>query len=405
MNFADNNILLILISLVFIYAVLSILVSIIVEWLNYLTKERAKHLKNSIYNLLGDKADVEMGEKFYNHIMINGLQSLRNRLPAYISSGMFSEAFIDIIAQQSQKDKAAKGVDENQKPVKQMMVRFEEGVAAMEPGEFKELLQSFIDKSGQDYAQLKAQLENWYNDYMERVSGGYKLNQRKKLLYVGFLVAIALNVDSIHLLKVLSLDDNLKNKIVAQADQTVDAYKKDSLNNLAAKSQEVADVNYNLLSAVTTTENSKSMIASAKSPLKYNDLDGLIRLNDSLATHRFIVKDSVSRTTVQQLDSVMNLLSQLNVPIGWSKNSAPLSWFRSKKTPGVRTIIANHPPGIVRYIEGRNATGGGGNWLQYLIGIVISGLSLSFGAPFWFDMLVKLVNVRRAGKVPEVTKK
>src|SRR3990167_1981633 len=127
MNFADNNILLILISLVFIYAVLSILVSIIVEWLNYLTKERAKHLKNSIYNLLGDKADVEMGEKFYNHIMINGLQSLRNRLPAYISSGMFSEAFIDIIAQQSQKDKAAKGVDENQKPKKQMMVRFEEG--------------------------------------------------------------------------------------------------------------------------------------------------------------------------------------------------------------------------------------------------------------------------------------
>ena len=215
MNFADNNILLILISLVFIYAVLSILVSIIVEWLNYITKHRGKFLRDSIYNLIGDKGDAKMGEKFYNHIMINGLQSLRNRLPSYISSGMFSEVLVDLIAQESEKESpAATGVDENQKPVKQMMVRFKEGVAAMQPGEFKDLLQSFIDKSGQDYNQLKTQLENWYNDYMERVSGGYKLNQRKKFLLVGFVVAIMLNVDSIHLLRVLSLDDNLKNQLV-----------------------------------------------------------------------------------------------------------------------------------------------------------------------------------------------
>jgi hypothetical protein len=405
MNFADNNILLILISLAFIYAMLSILVSIIVEWLNYMTKERAKHLKNSIYNLLGDKADNEMGKKFYDHIMINGLQCLRNRLPAYISSGMFSEALVDIIAQPAQKDNPASGVDENQKPIKQMMVRFEEGVAAMKEGEFKNLLQSFIDKSGQDYKQLKAQLENWYNDYMERVSGSYKLNQRKKLLFIGFFVAIMLNVDSLHLLKVLSLDDNLKNKIVAQADQTVEAYKKDSTINFAVKTQEVKDINYKILSAVTATDDPQKMIASAKAPLKYNDLDCLIRLNDSLATHRFIVKDSVSRTTVQQLDSVMNLLAQLNVPIGWSTNSAPVSWFYSNENSTTSAGSIGHSPGIVRYIEDRNASAGDGNWLRYLIGIIISGLSLSFGAPFWFDMLVKLVNVRRAGNVPAVKQK
>ncbi|MDH4473225.1 MAG: hypothetical protein QE487_11505 [Fluviicola sp.] len=403
MNFADNNILKILISLVFIYAALSILVSIMVEWLNYLTKERAKHLKNSIDNLLGDKADEEMGKKFYDHIIINGLKSLRNRLPAYISSGMFSEALVDVIAQPSQKDKVVQGVDENQKPIKQMMVRFEEGVATMKDGEFKELLQSFIDKSGQDYAQLKTQLENWYNDYMERVSGSYKLKQRKKLLFIGFFVAIMLNVDSLHLLKVLSLDDNLKNKIVAQADKTVDAYIKDSTNIAAHKSSEVTEINHKLLSAITTTENSDIQTASAEESIKYGDLDSLIRLNNSLEINLFKIKDSMARTTVHELDSVMDLLAQLNVPIGWSITNAPVSWFCSKKESS--TIIASHSPGFVRYIEERNATAGNWNWLKYLIGIAISGLSLSFGAPFWFDMLIKLVNVRRAGNVPEVKKK
>lgn len=408
MNFADNNIIKILISLVFIYAALSILVSIIVEWLNYMTKERGKHLRDSIHNLIADNENIDLGTQFYNHITISGLKSLKNRLPDYISGEMFAEAFIDIIAQQQidpVKDVTSTGTDENKKPVKRMMIRFEEGVKAMPDGQFKDLLQTFIDKSGNDYQQLKGQLENWYNDYMDRVSGWYKLNQRKKLLFVGFIVAIMLNVDSLHLLKVLSMDDNLKNNIVAQADIAVDAYKKDSTNIVAAKSEEVSEVNYKILSAITTTDNPKKMIASANEPLKYSELDGLIRLNDSLATNRFVLKDSMTRTTVQQLDSVMNLLSQLNVPIGWSVDSAPLSWFFSKKKAGANSIVAGHSPGIVRYIEDRNATSGHWNGLEYLIGIFISGFSLSFGAPFWFDMLVKLVNVRRSGKVPQVVKK
>ncbi|HLP54702.1 MAG TPA: hypothetical protein VK151_06725 [Fluviicola sp.] len=404
MNFADNNILLILISLVFIYAVLSILVSIIVEWLNYITKHRGKFLKDSIYNLIGDKGDAEMGEKFYNHIMINGLQSLRNRLPSYISSGMFSEVLVDLIAQESEKESpAATGVDENQKPVKQMMVRFKEGVAAMQPGEFKDLLQSFIDKSGQDYNQLKTQLENWYNDYMERVSGGYKLNQRKKFLLVGFVVAIMLNVDSIHLLRVLSLDDNLKNQLVMQAEKTADAYK--DTTKTASDRLFVVNNTDNQLAAVMAAQKTKTKAAAGTSTdsLTYSQLNDLIQANHSLAESRFAKEDSTNKVTVQKLDSVLNLLSQLNVPIGWSTKSAPVSWFCRDSV--AKTSITRQSPGIVRYIEERNSIGDGWAWTKYLIGIVISGISLSFGAPFWFDMLMKLVNVRRAGKAPKVEKK
>ncbi|WP_431211560.1 hypothetical protein ACQ86N_37945 [Puia sp. P3] len=37
----------------------------------------------------------------------------------------------------------------------------------------------------------------------------------------------------------------------------------------------------------------------------------------------------------------------------------------------------------------------------YVIGLAITAFSISAGAPFWFDMLLKLVNVRRTGNKPE----
>src|SRR6185436_13947433 len=42
----------------------------------------------------------------------------------------------------------------------------------------------------------------------------------------------------------------------------------------------------------------------------------------------------------------------------------------------------------------------GGVWLLKIIGWLITSLAVSFGAPFWFDLLNKLVDVRGAGKEP-----
>jgi hypothetical protein len=86
--------------------------------------------------------------------------------------------------------------------------------------------------------------------------------------------------------------------------------------------------------------------------------------------------------------------------LSWFSGHWPVKLFCSE--------CAHHrhtPPqisGVMMYMRDRNASAGGGNWFRYLVGILISGFSLSFGAPFWFDLLVKLVNIRRSGKRPEV---
>jgi hypothetical protein len=41
------------------------------------------------------------------------------------------------------------------------------------------------------------------------------------------------------------------------------------------------------------------------------------------------------------------------------------------------------------------------DWLERLIGWLLTVLALSLGAPFWFDLLNKIINIRSAGKSPD----
>ena len=45
-----------------------------------------------------------------------------------------------------------------------------------------------------------------------------------------------------------------------------------------------------------------------------------------------------------------------------------------------------------------------GEWLVKILGWLVTGLAISLGAPFWFDLLNRLVDLRGAGKRPEPVK-
>jgi len=66
-------------------------------------------------------------------------------------------------------------------------------------------------KSDVQTAELRIQkfqtnLENWYNDGMDRVSGWYKRYTQKVLLIIGLAIAIGFNVDSIRVAHMLWVD-------------------------------------------------------------------------------------------------------------------------------------------------------------------------------------------------------
>jgi hypothetical protein len=85
------------------------------------------------------------------------------------------------------------------------------------------------------------------------------------------------------------------------------------------------------------------------------------------------------------------------LPIGWPVDSWIVKIFGSNVA---ESTPASSPPSADRSTA-ECVLG----WLWWLfvkaIGLVVTGLALSLGAPFWFDLLGKFVNIRGAGPKPD----
>ncbi len=410
MELPDNNILDIIISLVLIYALLSVLVSILLEWWNNRTKARAAVLQESINRILNDSLNINFGDLFYNHYLIAGLSNPEKRPPQYVSSKMFAEVLIDVIANRALHLQPVETIITaegkqfklgNAIPDK-VLDRFKFSLEKLKPSPLIDTFQSFYSKAGGDYTALKQLIAEWYDDYQDRVTGLYKYRQRNKLLVFGFTVAIVLNVDSLHLVKMLSLDDNLRNNLVRTAEKVADQY-----NSLADSSRQKTVELEKVIHQVLPDSAIRNKDGLLKRDLKKKLLS--YQLKDSVALRllktadSLLLSDSSSLEYKQRLSRMLNVTTSLNIPIGWDEGSAPLSWINKKQSslgihpPGVNT---NNQATLFEYIDRRNSRTLW-NGLFWAIGILISGVSLSFGAPFWFETLVKLINIRRAGKKPE----
>ncbi len=411
----DNPILDIIISIVLIFAFLSILVSILLEWYNFKSHARSVTLQDAIHNLINDKTGINYGYLFYNHFMINGLKHNKSHSIQYISSSMFADVLIDIIANQYEhaqdiditthpekeiktyhikpnpeasptmgfNAQGARGNSNNDNP---LMERFENALRLMRPGQLNSLLKTFNEKAGGDYTKIKIIIEQWYNDYMARVSGWYKVSQRNKLTIAGFIIAIALNVDSLHLIRCLSYDPTLRSQLVQQATEVADNYQAlpaSEKNNTAALENLVLKIS------------SDSTLSANE---RYKTIMDITNLN---------VKNSAQDSMYKaRADSVLDVMSDLNIPLGWGYDTAPLSYFKTFNPnvvdkAKIESFKAVRNTSLINYLNFRNNCPTWGNWVMYLLGITITAYSLSFGAPFWFDLLIKLVNLRRAGKKPK----
>lgn len=78
---------------------------------------------------------------------------------------------------------------------------------------------------------------------------------------------------------------------------------------------------------------------------------------------------------LEERGSVIDGVKQLDLPIGWNE--------------------ANGQAKDLDIADGDDST------LAWLAGVLITGVALSFGAPFWFDALSKLSRLRISGKKPQ----
>jgi hypothetical protein len=84
----------------------------------------------------------------------------------------------------------------------------------------------------------------------------------------------------------------------------------------------------------------------------------------------------------QKLQEYRDQIQKLGVPIGWTKPDS------TSDVPDPRSV----PDSI-------------GGWVKKFLGLLLTAVAASLGAPFWFDMLNKVMNIRSAGKAPEEKQK
>jgi hypothetical protein len=158
-----------------------------------------------------------------------------------------------------------------------------------------------IHETGGDLNSVKAGLESWFDDTMDRLSGAFKRWSQWWLVIIGIGVALLLNLSAVRIVTSLWTDAPVRAAVADAASEYIH-----------------------------------------QNPPSTPD-EGLNKI----------------QTAINDLDS-------LKLPVGWGDD-----W--------------DHPAGA----------------LWTVLGTGITGLAVMMGAPFWFDLLTKLVSARKARGEPQ----
>jgi hypothetical protein len=199
------------------------------------------------------------------------------------------------------------------------------------------LLMGIEDASGDCLQVLRANIESWFNASMDRLSGHYKRRAQVTAFLVGLVIAAVLNVDTVSISNQLWREPIVRQAINANATQ------------LLAQS------------------------GQATPP-------------------------SVTSLVLAMQDQFLNL----TLPVGWSFSSqSTLAGMGCSLVPGAgSTFGLAWGGGCLRPVDTPLAST---SWLwtvTKVAGLLMTGLAASQGSSFWFDILVKIVNVRGAGIKP-----
>jgi outer membrane biosynthesis protein TonB len=427
----NTQILDVAIGMIFIYLLLSLVCSAANEVIELWLKNRAADLERGLRELLSDPNGEGLVTQIYSHHLVSGLfegqynrrlLGLWNRLlgrvnlPSYIPARNFALALMDLaLPGQAGAAGARSGASGAVAPLTAptvppvvVNVTPAPGIAAPPPPppppnpldalrntlqnlpnvEVRQALITLVDAAGNDVAKARQNIEDWYNSSMDRVSGWYKRRSQVIVLVIGLLVTIAMNADSVTIAKKLSSDRALRESLVAAAD----AYAK--ANAAASPSPTPAAPASAISPAPKTSPSPRASLTPSASPTPTPSVTP-----SATPTPRPPRKQSATPTPDPcsekecegdadspkcKLKKSQCAIEVLGLPIGWNTVNDPQSVW-----PGLHFWEANFWSNW--YIQVR----------LHFLGWLLTGLAVSLGAPFWFDLLNKFIVVRSTVKPKE----
>jgi hypothetical protein len=323
--------------------------------IKFLSKDKSSPSKRRILdlflypvsNIAGDQSTFS--GQFYEHALIKFLGEDNNsRKPSYLTSETFSKVVIDLL-----RGKDVKPGDDIKAKIQSSLVGGKITVVANSsltsvqiagtaivsicPETLSFLNSIWADAQG-DVDKFKAMLEKWFDETMKRTTGWYKKYTQSILFVVGLVLAIAFNVNTIEIVHKLEKDPNLRAQVVAQADNFLKAHP-----NLEKE-----------LALALSEDSSKVKRSDTVAAKKMNSLT--VAQYDSLKARRDTLIETANRLVKADMEKTNNLLG-----LGW---------------------------------DGRNGFLDTLFHTSSILGWLMTAIAISLGAPFWFDLLNKLMKLR-----------
>lgn len=438
-----NNIVLdVFIGLIFVFLLYSLLATIFQEFIAQITDLRARMLQKGIARMLrddnkGKKKDPPQAlwKKFYENPGIKYLSESNGffgNKPSYIGAVNFSKSLIQVLRGEKYdgstleidaiKDTLAKAKSFNSQypslSADQLNALFSVQTASLaastpvagisnptggttptttvptaapattstsvipaplppvliQPQTLQQLTNLLID-AHEDIDSFTKLLEQWFNDMMGRVSGWYKKQTQWILLGVGMAIAIAGNVDTFKIYSILAKDKTAREQMVNIAIQSQQKYATaiDELNKMQKDTTLLAGGQQLTIKTISFTPVTGNTILDSA----YRDVKNDMRQSENILAIGWNNID-----TVRKYDSLQKALAALHPGAGDT-----LSIGKLKKD-----IVALEKRERILF---KAIT-----WKSW-VGWLLTALAISLGAPFWFDMLNKVVRLRAAGGKPD----
>jgi hypothetical protein len=204
-------------------------------------------------------------------------------------------------------------------------------------------LSPILDRAGDNLDAALKGIEAWFGSAMDRVGGWYKARTQKVLFAIGFALAAACNVDVIEIYTKLNQSAALREALV-------------NVGRSVTESGKIGDIDVKTVGQQPLTEDQRKSLQSAIATFQAN---GGQTLPIGYACLSLTVKP----------DSAANSQAQSPLDACWHELSA-----MSDRSPAA--------------------------WMVKLIGWALTALAGTLGAPYWFQLLSKVFNIRGSGNKP-----
>ncbi|MCB9283935.1 MAG: hypothetical protein H6563_07680 [Lewinellaceae bacterium] len=279
----------VVVGLVLIFLLYSLFATTVLELLASLLAFRGKNLEKALRNML-DTGDSSLFNAFGDNPLYSQLAGRfigKTTPPSYLTSEKFRSILFAVLAKEGEETDVDKWI------------------SGLPDSPVKSVLHQLWQDARSDGQEFKEKIELWFNDVMDRASGWYKRHVQRVLIFLGLIIAISFNVDSLQIYRQLSRDPDAANKIALEAAKVVEG-------------QEATE--------------------------------------DPLALKK------------ELYDLISENLEVLKSPLGIGWGNVP-----------VANLTWQH-------------------WVFKVFGWLVTAMAISLGAPFWFDLLRKMVNIRSSGK-------